>query len=75
MILGRRIMNELEILREEVAIAAGESSKHSVTDEHKRRNFWHKVSLLLVARDKAHNVEFKILWNDKIKELLSSHLA
>ena len=68
-------MNELEILREEVAIAAVESSKHSVTDEHKMRDFWHKVSLLLVARDKAHNVEFKILWNDKIKELLSSRLA
>jgi len=73
-------MNELKILREEVAkgfkqLAAGESSKHSVTDEHKMRDFWHKVSLLLVARDKAHNVEFKILWNDKIKELLSSRLA
>jgi hypothetical protein len=49
------------------------SDKVFIDEENVR--FKHKVSLLLAARDKAHNVEFKILWNDKIKELLSSRLA
>jgi hypothetical protein len=33
---------------------------------------WDKVNKLLVARDKANNIEFKKLWNDKMIELLEA---
>jgi hypothetical protein len=39
------------------------------------RDFWHRVEALMAARDKANNLDFKILWNDKIGELLSNHHA
>ena len=35
-------------------------------------DFWHRVEALMAARDKANNLDFKILWNDKIGELLSN---
>ena len=33
---------------------------------------WKKVSALMLAEDKANNLEFKKLWNDKLNQLLSS---
>jgi hypothetical protein len=39
------------------------------------KDFWHRVEVLMAARDKANNLDFKILWNDKIGELLSNHHA
>jgi len=33
---------------------------------------WDKVNKLLAARDKANNIEFKKLWNDKMIELLEA---
>lgn len=32
--------------------------------------FWKRAKALRIARDKANNMEFKILWNNKLKELL-----
>ncbi len=39
------------------------------------RDFWRRVGVLMAARDNANNLDFKILWNDKIGELLSNHHA
>ena len=33
---------------------------------------WKKVSALMLAEDKANNLDFKKLWNDKLNQLLSS---
>jgi len=39
------------------------------------RDFWHRVGVLMAARDNANNLDFKILWNNKIGELLSKRRA
>lgn len=50
----------------------GDAEYFSYSDFNMLELDWDKVNKLLAARDKANNIEFKKLWNDKMIELLEA---